>query len=567
MAVFTEAATGAGTRAPAAAAHWLDAALRLLGPDDPRRLALLGPLATALAATGRLAEARARLLEALDLLPEGVAVIRAALVAVLAAVEHLLGLHEDATARLRAGLAEIPDASSPEACALQVEVAWDGLYAIDWGQMRAFGGRALESARALRDGALIAAAGAVTAFGELCEREVTAARRHCDEAAAALDATGDGELAARPGSAYMLGWTEHFLERYEDAIRHLDRGIAVSRATGQGQFFLPMTLGKVMALCAIGRLEEADELAESAVEGARLAANDQLLAWALWERCWAAALAGDLDTALPAGTESVRLAGALEFNVLTRAGHLAYAYALLEAGEPDGALEQLRLGGADRPGFEPASQCLWYEQLAAAELGRGRRPEAEKWASRATDCAAGLDLAFADAMGLRATARVRLAAGDTAGAAQAARAAAEAADRGAAPVQAALARELTGQALAAGGDAAAAAAELSRALEQLEACGAGRRRDRVARELRRLGQRVPRRGRRGGGTGEGPLAALSDREREVAELVAAGRTNREIAGELFLSKRTVDTHLAHVFEKLGVSSRAAVAAAVARQLD
>jgi DNA-binding CsgD family transcriptional regulator len=88
----------------------------------------------------------------------------------------------------------------------------------------------------------------------------------------------------------------------------------------------------------------------------------------------------------------------------------------------------------------------------------------------------------------------------------------------------------------------------------------------VARELRRLGQRVPRRGRRGGaGAGAGPLAALSDREREVAELVAAGRTNREIAAELFLSKRTVDTHLAHVFEKLGVSSRAAVAAVVARQ--
>jgi DNA-binding CsgD family transcriptional regulator/tetratricopeptide (TPR) repeat protein len=568
LAVFTEAATGAGTRAPAAAAHWLDAALRLLGPEDARRLALLGPLATALAATGRLAEARARLLEVLALLPPGTSVLRATLVAVLAAVEHLLGLHEDATARLRTGLAQISDTSSLEACALQVEVAWDGLYAIDWGQMRAFGGRALETARSHGDGALIAAAGAVTAFGELCEREVVAARRHCDEAAAALDATEDGELAARPGSAYMLGWTEHFLERYEDAIRHLDRGIAISRATGQGQFFLPMTLGKVMALCAIGRLDEANELAESAVEGARLAANDQLLAWALWERCWAAALAGDLDTALPAGTESVRLAGALEFNVLTRAGHLAYAYALLEAGEADGALEQLRLGGADRPGFEPASQCLWYEQLAAAELGRDQRSEAEAWARRAGDCAAGLDLAFADAMGQRAAARVLLAAGDAAAAAEAAREAAAAADRGAAPVQAALARELAGLALAAAGDPAAGAEELGRALEQLEACGAGRRRDRVARELRRLGLRVPRRGRRGGaGAGAGPLAALSDREREVAELVAAGRTNREIAEELFLSKRTVDTHLAHVFEKLGVSSRAAVAAVVARQLD
>src|SRR4051812_39889775 len=567
LAVFTEAATGAGTRAPAAAAYWRDAGLRLLGPEDARRLALLGPLATALAATGRLDEARARLLEALELLPSGTAVLRAALVAVLAAVEPLLGKHEHATARLRAGLAEISDLRSPEACALQVEVAWDGLYALDWGQMRAFGGRALETAHALGDGVLVAAAGAVTAFGELCERDVAAARHHCDEAAAALDATGDGELAARPGSAYMLGWTEHFLERYEDAIRHLDRGIAISRATGQGQFFLPMTLGKAMALCAIGRLVEAGELAESAVEAARLAANDQLLAWALWERCWAAALAGDLDTALPAGTESVRLAGGLEFNVLTRAGHLAYGYALLEAGEPDGALEQLRLGGADRPGFEPASQCLWYEQLAAAELGRGERSEAEHWARRANDCAAGLDLAFADAMSLRATARVRLAAGDASAAAQAALEAAAAAERGAAPVQAALARELAGLALAAGGDPAAGAAELDRALAQLEACGAGRRRDRVARELRRLGRRVPRRGRRGSASGTGPLAALSDREREVAELVAAGGTNREIAAELFLSKRTVDTHLAHVFEKLGVSSRAAVAAVVARQLD
>ena len=432
-------------------------------------------------------------------------------------------MHEDASARLRAGLAEVPDAASPEACALEVEVAWDGLYLLDWEQMRSVGGRGLEHARALGDSALIAAAGAVTAFGELCERDVVSARAHCDEAAAALDATADGELAARPGAAYMLGWTEHFLERYDDALRHLDRGIAVSRSTGQGQFFLPMTLGKVMALCALGRLEEAAELSESAVEGARLAANDQLLAWALWERCWAAALAGDLELALPAGTESVRLAGALEFNVLTRAGHLAYAYALLEAGEPEGALEQLRLGGADadRPGFEPASQCLWYEQLAAAELARGQHGEAAGWAGRAGECAAGLGLAFADAMALRASARVRLAGDDAAGAASGALAAAEAAERGNAPVQAALARELAGRALAAGGDAAAGAAELERALAQLDACGAHRRRDRVARELRRLGHRVPRRGRRAVAAGAGPLAALSEREREVAELVAA----------------------------------------------
>jgi pimeloyl-ACP methyl ester carboxylesterase len=60
---------------------------------------------------------------------------------------------------------------------------------------------------------------------------------------------------------------------------------------------------------------------------------------------------------------------------------------------------------------------------------------------------------------------------------------------------------------------------------------------------------------------------ISPREREVMELVAAGRSNDEIAGELVLSVRTVERHLHNVYGKLGVrgpSARAAAAAAVAR---
>jgi DNA-binding NarL/FixJ family response regulator len=51
---------------------------------------------------------------------------------------------------------------------------------------------------------------------------------------------------------------------------------------------------------------------------------------------------------------------------------------------------------------------------------------------------------------------------------------------------------------------------------------------------------------------------------EIAELVTLGRTNRQIAAELSLSEKTVETHLSHVFAKLGVRSRAAVAAELAR---
>jgi trimeric autotransporter adhesin len=61
-------------------------------------------------------------------------------------------------------------------------------------------------------------------------------------------------------------------------------------------------------------------------------------------------------------------------------------------------------------------------------------------------------------------------------------------------------------------------------------------------------------------TKELPKPALSRREREVAALVADGLTNREIAGRLFISERTVDGHLEHIREKLAVNSRAQVAA-------
>ena len=53
---------------------------------------------------------------------------------------------------------------------------------------------------------------------------------------------------------------------------------------------------------------------------------------------------------------------------------------------------------------------------------------------------------------------------------------------------------------------------------------------------------------------------LSPREREVLELVARGMTNRDIAGELFLSEKTVARHLSNIFTKLGVSSRSAATA-------
>jgi DNA-binding NarL/FixJ family response regulator len=61
--------------------------------------------------------------------------------------------------------------------------------------------------------------------------------------------------------------------------------------------------------------------------------------------------------------------------------------------------------------------------------------------------------------------------------------------------------------------------------------------------------------------------ALTQRERQVLELVARGATNREVAARLHVSEATVKTHLVHAFGKLGVSDRtAAVTAALERRL-
>jgi DNA-binding CsgD family transcriptional regulator len=71
---------------------------------------------------------------------------------------------------------------------------------------------------------------------------------------------------------------------------------------------------------------------------------------------------------------------------------------------------------------------------------------------------------------------------------------------------------------------------------------------RVAADLALHGITVGRRGSRS------PLE-LTDRERDVAVLVAKGMTNREVAAELYVSQKAVDYHLGHIFGKLGITSR------------
>ena len=113
----------------------------------------------------------------------------------------------------------------------------------------------------------------------------------------------------------------------------------------------------------------------------------------------------------------------------------------------------------------------------------------------------------------------------------------------------ATAHELAGRA-SAGRDRARAAEALGEAGRVLDSCGAVWRRDRVLMELGRLGSR----GRRAVAALQGPMS-LTPREREVAVLAARGFTAREIGQRLYIGHRTVETHLATCYSKLGVASK------------
>jgi DNA-binding CsgD family transcriptional regulator len=109
-------------------------------------------------------------------------------------------------------------------------------------------------------------------------------------------------------------------------------------------------------------------------------------------------------------------------------------------------------------------------------------------------------------------------------------------------------------------DADVAAAEAATALSIFEDLGAGHDADAAAALLRDLGVKAAR-------TGPRNIGRLTKREQEVLALVGEGLSNPEIADRLFLSRKTVEHHVARVLSKLGLRGRAAAAALVGRGCD
>ncbi len=532
---------------PAAAARWYAAALRL--DTGAGRAPLLVPMALALASSGRLEESRAALEEALGLLAGAPPAERLPVVGACAQVEQLLGRHREAIARLES---EVERAPAQARAALEIELATAGLYLVDAELLHRWAPRALADADGAVPGLVVGAAALVALdalwSGRDEERGAAFAR-----AAAAFDRLTDEELAERIDAALLFGFCQGLSDQVDASFATLTRGLRVARATRQDAFLATLTNVRGMLAINLGDLDVALADAEAAEEMFRLAGARYQLNWALWTRALIQYHRGEAVEADRAAQEALELIATLEDTTITVTGRCNIPVLRAEE-DPDGAIEAMvAAGGPLLERTDPSWSAWLLVELVRAAIAAGRTEDAERWAAHIETLVQRHQLRTHRGRALVARAELAHAAGDhTGAAARAAEAAATFDDLGAG-IEALDARVVEGRARAALGEREPAVELLQGVAAQAAAWHAFRLRDLAARELRRLGTRVAAPGRRAADRAGG---LLSERETEIARLVADGRSNKQVAGALFLSEKTIENNLSRIYAKLGVRTRA-----------
>jgi ATP/maltotriose-dependent transcriptional regulator MalT len=567
--LLAEAAAETAARAPATAAGWYGSALRLL-PDghehDERRLALLRSQADAFTSANRAMDARDALRRALKLIPADDAVARAEMTAALAHLEMWFLNPDEAHDLLTEALSGLGNDAPRERALLTLELAHERESCGDYEAVGSLAEEGRVAAQEAGDPVLEAAAAIHTADAASAELRgvdeaaVAKAERLLHQAQALVDALPDEALTGRLVTLLSLATAQ--LHGDQSAGPAAARGLRLARETGQG--FLASTFMSLLGYAAerSADLDSARMEAEDAMESALISGNATLMYWGSKLSAWVALAQGRVSDAIADAEVAVE---ATRSTPPSSAGW-TLADARLASGDANGALRALESSGWVDPDLPPSDRLRALEVVVRVHLALGRREKAAEWAARAPEEAAGRRTGVLGAIARLIEAHVRLAQEEPQKAASAALAGASVAKEAGAPLWEGRCRTLAGEALAAEGKADEARAELRRAADDLDARGAAGYRDAALRILRRLGERPRPAPAPAVPTDEaGELAALTPREREVAALVAEGRTNRQIGAQLHLSEKTIEKHVSSAMGKLGVTSRTGIARLVERE--
>lgn len=465
-----------------------------------------------------------------------------------------IGHHEEDFVEARRRFAEALDyADDPRvAVASELGIAYTGSYLLDFEGSRLHTHRALELAEQIGDpGPLAEALGYSVMWDYLCGDGVDWDR--LERSLALEDPTRVVPLQSRP--SVIAGCLLLYVGRHSEA-----RGRLLALRTtlaGQGdESDLAQLLMWISWLeTRSGNLNAAADLADEAVSNGGLTGSQLYVVWSQLQRGFVHAHQGEVEEA--------RQACAVGAAFIERSGTgllglwIAASLALIELslGNPQAAwlaCESLTQALEQRGIGEPVPAFFLPDALEALiALGELDRAGAllDGFEQRGRE----LDRAWALATASRCRGLLLAARGDVAGAARALERALAEHERIELPFERARVLLAKGAVERRARQRTRAKATLEQALCEFERIGAPLFAERARDELSRVGLR------RSDGS------ELTASERRVAELAAAGRTNREIAAELFVSPKTVEANLGRAYRKLGIRSRAQLGSHIAKQ--
>jgi DNA-binding CsgD family transcriptional regulator len=359
------------------------------------------------------------------------------------------------------------------------------------------------------------------------------------------------EAVDRPPFFYHACIALTFAERFDEALRRFDDALADARRLGSLPHVLGLSCYRALVHLRTGNLADAEADARVALEtGPRLPGIHAALALAVLLETLAER--GQLEAA-EAADQRYRLAG--QFPTMLPGGWLLAARGRLRlAGlRPAVALGDLLAAGDlfARLRSPSPTTAPWRSDAALAHLALGAPAEARALAAEEVTLARAYHGPRALGIALRAAG---LAEGGSRGI-ELLRQAVRVLDGSSARLEHARAMTDLGAALRRAGHRAESREILRPALDLAHRCAALALTERARTELIAAGGR-PRRLVLSG------LDSLTPGERRVAQLAAAGLSNRDIAQHLFITARTVEGHLTHAYHKLAITTREQLPAAL-----